>query len=544
MKATPPVLVRGADVYDGSGADPGRFDVLVVDGRIRIAPDRTSVPSGVTTIDGAGLALSPGFIDVHTHSDALALMPDADPELSLAPVRQGVTVEIAGNCGSSLFPPAQPGTDVVAMETFIRTLFGDDAHSLEGAEDFERHHLGVARKSHIVSLVGHSTLRAAVLGFGDCRPTRAQLDQMCALLAAALDAGAAGLSSGLIYPPGTFADTDELVALARVAAARGRPYVTHLRDEMSNVEAALDEAIEVARASGVALHVSHHKTAGIKGHGRTVSTLATMDAARASGLDLTCDVYPYTASSTHLHAMFPPWATAGGIPALLERLRSGAAVRDAVRRSIADGEEGWENTVGNGGWDLIEVATAPGRSEAEGRSIAALAAAAGVDPVDYAADLLLAEQAQVTIISRSMAEDDVRRVLCHPGTMIGSDGVPHSGRPHPRWAGSFARVLGRYSREAGLLTLAEAVSRMTALPARRFGLRGRGVIAEGAHGDLVLFDPAEILDRATFAAPLEAPRGVHHVLVDGQRVIADGAPTDASPGRPLRVHPAPVGAPG
>ncbi|MBM0125761.1 N-acyl-D-amino-acid deacylase family protein [Pimelobacter simplex] len=544
MKASSSILIRGAEVYDGSGAEPSRLDVLVVDGRIRLVSDRTAVPSGVPTLDGAGLALAPGFIDVHTHSDALALMPDADPELSLAPVRQGVTVEIAGNCGSSLFPPAQPGTDAVAMESFIRTLFGDDAHSVEGAEDFERLQMGVDRKTNIVSLVGHSTLRGAVLGFGDCRPTPAQLDQMCSLLGAALRAGAAGLSSGLIYPPGTFADTDELVALARVAAAHGRPYVTHLRDEMSNVEAALDEAIDVARASGVALHVSHHKTAGTQGHGRTVSTLATMDAARASGVDLTCDVYPYTASSTHLHAMFPPWATAGGIPALLERLRSGAEVRDAVRRSIAVGEEGWENTVGNGGWDLIEVATAPGRSEAEGRSIAGLAQAAGVDPVDYAADLLLAEQAQVTIISRSMAEDDVRRVLSHPGTMIGSDGVPHSGRPHPRWAGSFARVLGRYSRDAGLLTLADAVSRMTALPARRFGLRGRGVIAEGAHADLVLFDPAEVLDRATFATPLDAPRGIHHVFVNGQRVIADGSPTGASPGRPLRVQHEPVGTPG
>ena len=532
-------LIRGALVYDGSGAEPARMDLRVTGGRIHLAPDDLLSDPAVRQIDAGGLAVAPGFIDVHTHSDALALVPDADEALGLAPVRQGVTVEIAGNCGSSLFPPAQPGTDAEDLAAFTQTLFGDRARPLEGMDDFARRHLLAGRRNHIATLVGHSSLRAAVMGFEDRAPNPAELDRMCALLETALRAGAAGLSSGLIYPPGTYADDVELVALARITALHGRPYVTHLRDEMSNVEEALDEAIDIARAAGVALHVSHHKTAGRRGHGRTASTLATMDAARAEGLDVTCDVYPYTASSTHLHAMFPPWANAGGIPALLERLRSGPAVRDAVRRSIADGVPNWENTVGNGGWDLIDVATAPGRRDAEGRSIARLAAEAGQDAVDYAADLLLAERAHVTVISRSMAEADVQRVLGHPGTMIGSDGVPHSGRPHPRWAGSFARVLGHYTRDLGLLTLSDAVARMTGLPARRFGLHGRGVIADGAHADLVVFDPDDVLDGATFAAPLSRPRGVHHVFVGGQRVIADGRPTDASPGDVLRVGRAP-----
>lgn len=529
-------LIRGADVYDGSGADPTRQDVLISDGMIQLVAEPDHLHPAPTPVDAHGLALAPGFIDVHTHSDALALMADADPELALAPVRQGVTVEIAGNCGTSLFPGAQPGTDGAAMDAFAETLFGDGAEQLDRIEDFVRRHVQARRRNHIVSLVGHSTLRAAVVGFDDRPPTPSELDRMCALLDEALRAGAAGLSSGLIYPPGTYADDAELVALARVAAAHHRPYVTHLRDEMSKVEQALDEAIEVARRSGVALHVSHHKTAGDRGHGRTLATLATMDAARAEGLDVTCDVYPYTASSTHLHAMFPPWATAGGIPALLQRLRSGPQVRDDVRRSIAEGEAGWENTVGNGGWGRIEVATAPRHRHTEGRSIAKLAADACQDPVDYAADLLLAEDAHVTVISRSMAEEDVRRVLTHPGTMIGSDGVPHSGRPHPRWAGSFARVLGHYTRDVGLLTLPEALARMTSIPAGRFGLRGRGVIADGAHADLVLFDPAEVLDGATFASPLSPPRGVHDVFVAGRRVMADGQPTGAAPGGPLRVR--------
>lgn len=530
-------LITDAEVHDGTGSPPRRTDVLLRQGRIHLAVARDEIPAGTTLIDATGLALAPGFIDVHTHSDALALMSDRESALALAPVRQGVTVEIAGNCGTSLFPSAQPGTDPDLLKAFTGTIFGPGADPLTGMDDFAARHDRAGRHNHMATLVGHSTLRAAVIGFEDRAATPAELDLMSALLDTALTAGAVGLSSGLIYPPGTYAADSELVALARVAARHHRPYVTHLRDEMSNVEQALAEAIEVARAARAPLHVSHHKTAGTRAHGRTTATLAMMDQARAEGVDLTCDVYPYTASSTHLHAMFPPWATAGGIPALLERLRAGPAVRDDIRRSIATGEPGWENTVGNGGWDRIEVATAARHRHLEGQAIATLAAAAGQDPVDFAADLLVAEHAGVTVISRSMIEADVRRVLAHPGTMIGSDGVPHSGRPHPRWAGSFAKVLGHYTRDVGLLELPDALARMTSLPARRFGMAGRGVIAEGAVADVVVFDPARILDAATFESPLSPPVGIHHVFVNGAHVVADGEPTGARPGLALRVGP-------
>lgn len=526
-----PLRIRGAQVYDGHAGPPIEADVITWGGRIRLAPPGQfgDGEPEETVIDACGLALAPGFIDAHTHSDALALLPDVSADLSLAPVRQGVTTEVAGNCGSSLFPAAVSPELEPALRSLIETLFGEDVPRVADMADFAALHRNAPRLNHIATLVGHSVLRAAVVGFEQRPATVAELDQMCALLDAALSAGAVGLSCGLIYPPGVYASTDEMVALAGVAAAHGKPYVTHMRDEMSKVEQALAEAIDIARRSGAAVHVSHHKTAGRCAWGRTTRTLVTMDAARAEGLDVTCDVYPYTAGSTNLHAMFPPWALAGGIPALLERLASTAS-RDAIRASIAAGEPGWENTVGNGGWDRIEIAHAEGHPETHGRSIAELAAVAGQDPVDYAADLLVAERSRVTIISRSMIEDDVRRVLAHPGTMVGSDGIPKGGLPHPRWAGSFARVLGRYVREEGTLTLAEAVARMTLMPARRFGLHDRGRIEDGARADLVLFDPATVLDQASFEHPLRRPTGIRNVIVSGVPVVIEGQPTGAHPG--------------
>lgn len=241
---------------------------------------------------------------------------------------------------------------------------------------------------------------------------------------------------------------------------------------------------------------------------------------------MTCDVYPYTEGSTSLSAMLPPWANDGGTPALLERLRD-RGQREKMRRAIEEGVPGWENTVGNGGWDRISIASAPAHRELEGRTIESL----GGDPVDAAAELLLAEAGQVTIISHSMREDDVRRVLSAEFTMIGSDGVPKPGRPHPRIAGTFPRVLGRYARDEGLLSLESAVHKMTGMSAARFGLRGRGVVAEGAVADLVVLDPATVADAATYAAPLLPAAGLPYVIVGGQVVVRDGELTAARPGK-------------
>lgn len=525
-------LLRGGLVVDGSGASAVPSDVVLSNGRV--LPSGQAASKDATVIDVSGLVVAPGFIDVHTHSDATALdAPAVSPDLAWAAARQGVTTEIAGNCGYSLFPAAQDDANAAGLLDFCTALLGPAGEPVSGMDGFAARHDGAARVNNIASLLGHSTLRAAVMGFAQRNATPEETAALCALLDEALASGAAGWSSGLIYPPGTYADTAELIALGRVSARHRAPYVTHLRDEMSGVEAALEEALEISRHSGTALHVSHHKTAGRYAVGKSAATLAMMDAARSEGLDVTCDVYPYVAGSTSLHAMLPPWASEGGFRALLARLAD-PAERDRMRSSIEHGEPGWENTIGNGGWDRIDVAGAPRHPAAEGHSVAALAAAAGQDPVDFVAELLLAEGGAVTIISHSMDEADMQRVLAHPGTMIGSDGVPRDGKPHPRWAGTFARVLGRYVRELGLLPLEDAVRRMTALPAGRFGLAGRGTLAPGAVADVVVFDPATVADQATFADPLRLPQGIEHVFVAGQQVLRGPHLTGAAPGAAVR----------
>ncbi|WP_307856722.1 N-acyl-D-amino-acid deacylase family protein [Catenulispora pinistramenti] len=468
--------------------------------------------------------VAPGFIDAHTHSDTAAIdavdaVDGAEGRLDtaqvFASVVQGVTTEIAGNCGHSVFPGRYSGLAALG-----------------------RVHSAIGRVNHLASLIGHGTVRAAVVGYSARAASASEITRMAAVVDEALAAGAVGFSTGLIYTPGSYADTAEVTALARVAARHGKPYVTHLRDEMAGVEGALEEAIAIARNSGAALHVSHHKTAGKFAWGRTEVTLARLAGLRDAGMDVTCDVYPYTAGSTGLGAMLPPWAHDGGPARLLARLRE-AGQRDLLRKAIAEGVPGWENTVGNGGWDRIVVAGAPRHAGYQGRTIADLAGAAGVDALDLVAELLLAEDGDVTIISHSMREDDVRRVLAAPFAMIGSDGVPKPGLPHPRWAGSFARVLGHYAREEGLFGLPEAVRKMTGAPAARFGLTDRGVLRDGAHADLVVFDAARISDRATFAEPLLPPTGVRLVVVGGAVVVRDGTvlrdrvATGAGPGRVL-----------
>lgn len=503
------LLLRGGVVADGTGAALASGDVGVVGGRVRLLAPGASA-SADEVIDVSGLVVAPGFIDAHTHSDT-ACIDLRDEAQVFASVLQGVTTEIAGNCGHSAFPGRYSGLAALS-----------DAHRDGG------------RANNLASLVGHGTLRSTVVGYEARTATSIEIDRMVSLLDEALSDGAVGLSTGLIYTPGAYADTAELTALASVAARHGKPYVTHLRNEMSGVSGAIEEAVAIAWDSGAALHVSHHKTAGKYAWGRTSVTLARLAELRESGMDVTCDVYPYTAGSTALNAMLPPWAHDGGTERLLERLRD-PSQRDLVRKAIAEGVPGWENTVGNGGWDRIAVAGAPRHAAYQGRTIAALADAAGMDAVDLVAELLLAEDGDVTIISHSMREDDVRRVLAAGFAMIGSDGVPTAGLPHPRWAGSFARVLGHYTREAGLFDVAEAVRKMTGATAARFGLTDRGVLRDGAHADLAVFDAARVADRATFAVPLTPPEGVALVVVGGTVVVRDGALTTARPGQVVAV---------
>ncbi|MDO8213554.1 amidohydrolase family protein [Conexibacter sp. CPCC 206217] len=524
------LLITGGLVFDGAGR-PQPADVAVRDGRIEAVGTLDGIEAA-QRIDASGLAVAPGFIDAHTHSDMTCFFGPEGEHLATADVRQGVTTEVCGNCGFSPFPhlPEHAGS----FRRHTETLFGPaeipwtDFDGYASAAEAARLH------GNLAPLIGHGSLRAGVMGFDDRPASAEELERMLRMLDAALEQGVVGFSSGLIYPPGRYAQVEELIELARVSARYGRPYATHMRGETDMVTGSIEEAIAIARGGGCPLHISHHKVAGRENWGRTRETLAQIDRA-AAVLDVTLDVYPYTAASTLLYTLLPPWAQAGGIAAMLQRLEDPRA-RERIRRAFVQGPPGWENYARAAGWDGIVISSCRSAPELEGRSIAALARDAGSEPDALVLDVLADARAEVTMVLHMLDEDDVERVLAHPLTMVGSDGIPLAGKPHPRWAGSFARVLGRYSRERGLLELGTAINKMTRMPAERFGLSDRGRVEAGCVADLVVLDPVTIADCATFDEPLLAPVGVRDVLVAGVPVVRDAQLTGATPGRVLRAR--------
>jgi dihydroorotase/N-acyl-D-amino-acid deacylase len=520
------VVVRGGQVFDGLGGPPHRLDVGITGDRI-VALDDLGTAQGTLEVDASGLAVAPGFIDTHTHSDVACFLGPAHAVVASASARQGVTTEVSGNCGFSVFPRfGARGSELVRLTGM---LFGPTAlpwTDLDGYWEAVRQAGIVANRA---TLVGHGSLRATVMGLDDRAPGEEEMKTMARLLEQAFDQGAVGFSSGLVYAPGTYARTEELISLCRSVARFGRPYCTHMRGESEMVVDSVREAIRTGQESGVPLHISHHKVAGRANWGRTAETLPLIEDARGRGLDVTLDVYPYTAGSTILAAILPPWVQEGGVDVMLERLRE-RAVRARISRELSEGLTGWENKRQAAGWDGIVIAWNPASPRTEGRSIAELARSTDKDPADCAFDLLLEARGQVLIILHMMAEADVQRVLAYPHAMVGSDGIPVPGKPHPRWAGSFARVLGRYVREQRVLELPEAIRKMTAAAAARFGLRDRGVIAPGKQADLVVFDPATIIDRATYEEPLLPPAGVPEVIVNGVSVVRGAQLTGAKPG--------------
>ena len=523
-------LFRGGLVLDGSGGAPAVADVRVQAGRIvEIGrPDREAHDE-VYDIDG--LALAPGFIDTHTHADCLAFLDANNADLAHANLRQGVTTQVCGNCGYSPFPI--PESAAVDLHDHLLPALGPGTRTFPSLRQWDKAVETAGSPTNLAPLVGHGSLRASVMGFEDRPATESELQRMEQALDACLGDGAFGLSTGLIYSPGTFAPTSELIRLARVAARHGVPYASHLRNETDRLREAVQEAIDIGTQSQAGIHISHHKAAGRSNWGATSHTLQRLDQARSDGLNVTLDVYPYTAGSTALQALLPGWVQHGGTNQMLARLRD-AAVRQRVRAEISHASPSWQNLVEATGWDGIVIAAAPERPQCEGKSLARIATEAQQDPVDIVADLLITSRGNVTIILHMMREEDVRDVLRWPEAMIGSDGILQPGRPHPRLAGTFARVLGRYVREKQLWRLEEAIRKITLLPAQRFAIPSRGQIMPGAVADLVVFDPSRISDQATYEQPLQPPEGIVHVMVNGVPALEHGAPTGRNAGRVLR----------
>ena len=526
------VKIEGATVIDGTGTVGGRTDVGVRDEVIVGLGDLSREAAG-RTLAASGKVVTPGFIDMHSHSDWV-LWANRRAE---SKIRQGVTTEVVGNCG---FSPAPVSTEHLDdLRGFALELPRGLTLAWRSVEEYLDAFDAEGTAVNVVQLVGHGALRIAAMGFARREPTAAELRAMQTLLAEGMKAGAWGFSTGLIYAPGAYAATEEIVALARVAARHRGFYASHIRGEGATLLDAVAEAIRVGREADLPVQVSHVKAAGRPNWGKVAQALALIDAAVTEGLDVMADAYPYTASSTTLRTLLPAWALEGGVEAMKERLAQ-ADVRARIREELTFSPTG-QSLLDRVGWDNVMVASCPRRTEAEGRRLSELGAAWTMDPLDAALDLIAADDGQAHVILFQLDERDLQQALVHPRVMIGSDGsalAPHgelgAGKHHPRSYGTFPRVLGHYVREERLLSLPQAVHKMTGLPARRLGLRDRGVIRVGAKADLVVLDPKRVADAATYEDPHRYPLGIEHVLVNGRFVIRDGEHTGSLPGKLLR----------
>jgi dihydroorotase/N-acyl-D-amino-acid deacylase len=499
------LLISGATVIDGTGAPSFRGDVGVRDGRIvRVSRDAPLPPDSATrVIDAEGLVIAPGFVDLHAHLEPLEELPAAETH-----VRQGVTTALGGPDGTSPWP------------------IGDYLAAREAA--------GVGM--NVGLLVGHNTVRSAVMGLEDRDPTAAELASMEAMVAQAMEEGAFGMSTGLRYTPGAFSKTEEVVALARIAGAAGGIYTSHLRDEGMDLMDGVGEAIRIGREAELPVVLTHHKVVGAPMWGSSERTLAMIDAARAEGVDVMADQYPYTATYTGISVLVPSWALAGGNDAFLRRADD-PVLKDSIVAGII-----WniENDRGGGDISRVQLARVEWDPSLEGQSLADWARRDGLEPTPLTGAELVIEAMRrggANAIYHVLDEGDVERIMRHPWTAIASDGrltQPGIGQPHPRWYGTFPRVLGFYVRERGVLSLEEAVRKMTSLPADRIGLADRGRIAEGSWADLVLFDPAAVRDLATFEDPHQYPEGIPYVFINGVAAVDGGTFTDQRPGRMLR----------
>jgi len=516
------LLIEKGFIIDGTGNPWFKSDIGVIGDHVKSVGDLRDADAE-RRIDCRRLVVAPGFIDIHSHSDFPVLL---DPR-GESKVRQGVTVEVVGNCGTSAAPM---NSEVRAYrENYMGNQFTRD-FIWETMEDYLNLIDERGASFNVVALAGHGTVRQNVMGFEMRAPTDSELRAMRRLIAEAMEDGAWGMSTGLIYPPSCYADTDEIVELARVLPEYRGVYFSHIRGEGDTLLDAVKEAITIGERTGVPVEVAHFKASGGRNWGKTEQSLRLIEDARRRGLDITFDQYPYIASSTGLTALLPDWALEGGAKKLLDRLRN-PEERQKIAESPSTEERNWDNTV---------VSSARSHSQYEGKSISEIARLEGKAPFNAVFDLLLAEEAQVNVVIFEMSEDDVRQVMHSPYMMVGSDGravapggALGSGKPHPRYYGTFPRILGYYVRE-GVLTIQEAVRKMTSFPAQRLGLRDRGLLREGFKADITIFDPDKVKDEATFTDPHRFPMGIPYVIVNGTIVVDKAAHTGALPGKALR----------
>jgi N-acyl-D-amino-acid deacylase len=524
------LLIKNVEIIDGTGEASYAADVGVSGGRI------VEIAKGIETeaertIEGDGLYLAPGFIDPHMHS-GLTLFGNKKAESS---IRQGVTTEIVGNCGMSGAPLYGKAIDEVAF--------------LKGGLDFDitwnsmGEYLEQLEKSgsslNVVPLVGHNTIRQSVIGLGADAPTPEQQIEMETLMAEAMEQGGRGLSTGLFYPPGCYADTDEVIGLAKVAAKYGGIYATHIRSESDEVLSAAEEALDIGLQAGLPVEFSHIKISGYRNWEMIDELMGISEGDKAKDLQLVCDQYPYNASSTMLMSILPLWAQEGGSDVIAKRARD-KEIRAVLRKDWEENQIEWDNRSGVRDWSGIQITDSPSRPEVIGMTIQEIAIQDKSDPFDVSMDLIALDGDGCDAVYFDQQEEIVQRLMQHPLVVIGSDslgsapyGVLGQNKPHPRGYGTFPRVLGYYVREQGILSLESAIKKMTSMTAEHFNLVDRGVIREGAWADLVLFDRQTVIDKATFTEPHQYSSGIHTVIVNGEVVIDKGEHTGKLPGAVL-----------
>lgn len=525
------LLIRQATIVDGTGNPWFTGDVAVAGDTI-VGIDQLPGSAGKykKVIDADGLTLSPGFIDMHSHSDLVQM----ENPLASAKIRQGITTELLGQDGLGVAPMSQEKSS--GYRQYLTGLLGDP--SIDWWWRSFGEYLGALEAAktatNLAALVSHGVLRLLAVGMEERPATGEELAKMCLLAAHAFNQGAFGFSTGLIYPPCVFADGRELVALAGAAAPAGGIFVAHIRNERDLLEDSVREIFEISRRSGAAPHISHLKVMGKENWGMAPSLLSLFEEARSQGLEAGFDQYPYPAGSTMLSILIPAHAHAGGPEELLARLDD-PETRQILALQMAKGLPGWENIASAAGWDGILVTGIPDgpNKRWEGMSLADLAGIRGCSPQEVVFDLLLEERLQVSMVNFSMHEADVATIIRHPLGMLGTDGLL-GGKPHPRAYGSTARILQKFVREDRVISLEQAVARMTSRPAMRLGLFDRGILRPGMKADMVLFDPNKVSDLATYTDPCRHPDGFEYVWVNGVAALEKGRETGKLSGRVLR----------
>jgi dihydroorotase/N-acyl-D-amino-acid deacylase len=527
------LLIRNGLVVDGSGRPGYRADLAIKGDRI-VQIGKLKNVAGVREIDAAGLVVAPGFIDMLGQSETYVLI---DPR-AMSKVMMGVTTEVTGE-GESIAPVND--RLIKEQEDFNKryNLTIDWRTLDEYFKRLEKQGAGV----NVATFVGATQLREYVVGFDNRPPTAAELEQMKQLVAGAMKDGALGVSTSLQYVPARFAKTNELVELAKVARQYGGIYATHQRSEANALDESLAEVFQIARQAQIPVEIWHLKTAYKKNWGRMPEVLAKIKRARAEGLDITADIYPYIAGSTSLSACLPPWALEGGTEKMLSRLKD-SAIRERLKKEIQTDSKDWENIyLGSGGASGVLIGSVVNREldAMQGKRLSQIAEEQGKDPLDALFDLILADHGQTGAIFFMMSEDDMRTAMqapfvsfCTDSGARANDGPLAGSKSHPRGWGSYPRILGRYVRDEHLLTLSQAVHKMTGLPAKRVGLRDRGLLLAGSYADITIFDPKTVIDRATFETPNQHPDGIKYVIVNGQVSVDDGKRTSILAGRPLR----------